>query len=39
MDWMTFIENVRMEAGHNHNDLDSNSIEIDLFDEDCRLLA
>ena len=36
-DWMSFIENVRMEAGH--NDLDSNSIEIDLFDEDCRLLA
>ena len=36
-DWMSFIENVRMESGH--NDLESSNIEINLFDEDCRLLA
>ena len=37
MDWMSFIEGIRLEAGH--NDLESTNIEIDLFDEDCRLLA
>lgn len=37
MDWMSFIEDIRMEAGH--NDLEPSNIEIDLFDEDCRLLA
>ena len=36
-DWMSFIEAIRMEAGH--NDLDSNSVETNLFDEDSRLLA
>lgn len=38
-DWMSFIESVRLEAGH--NDLESNIVEIEigLFDEDCRLLA
>jgi len=37
-DWMSFINDVRREAGH--SDLESNIVvEIDLFDEDCRLLA
>lgn len=36
-DWMLFIQDVRKEAGH--IDLESSNIEINLFDEDCRLLA
>ena len=38
-DWMSFINDVRREAGH--SDLESSNVvvEIDLFDEDCRLLA
>ena len=36
-DWMSFIQDVRTEAGH--NDLVESNIEVDLFDEDCRLLS